>query len=287
MLYTFNERDIMTDLEFRPARAEDADRIYSLYKSVVGDEHCVWSEDYPDMREIRHDTETENLYLLTEGGKLIGAISILPENELDPAGAWEICGSHCREIARVVISKDFRGRALALDMVNKIAEKLSARGVLAIHLAVEKNNLPAVKTYLKAGFTTVGAADMYGHSYLLMEKLLATVHKMKLKPEPFRLMSCGSKTIELRLLDEKRERIRVSDIIEFACTDGGEKITAKVTALHKFASFEELYAALPVSKFGYNEDELAAASAADMEAYYSRDEQKKYGVVGIELFLLK
>ena len=38
---------------------------------------------------------------------------------------------------------------------------------------------------------------------------------MQLHPEPFELIKNGNKTIELRLLDEKRKRIRKGDIILF------------------------------------------------------------------------
>ncbi len=42
---------------------------------------------------------------------------------------------------------------------------------------------------------------------------------------------------------------------------------------------------LPLLQCGYTEDELATASPADMDAYYSPDRQARYGVVGIELQL--
>jgi hypothetical protein len=35
---------------------------------------------------------------------------------------------------------------------------------------------------------------------------------------------------------------------------------------------------------GYTEDDIDTAHPSDMEQYYSVEEQKKYGVVGIELF---
>ena len=40
-------------------------------------------------------------------------------------------------------------------------------------------------------------------------------HRMKLKPEPFQKMREGKKTIELRLYDEKRQKVQVGDQIEF------------------------------------------------------------------------
>ncbi len=66
-------------------------------------------------------------------------------------------------------------------------------------------------------------------------------HQMKLCPEPFELIRTGNKTIELRLNDEKRQKIRIGDIVEFTQTETGEKLTAEVTDLFQFDSFAELY----------------------------------------------
>lgn len=82
---------------------------------------------------------------------------------------------------------------------------------------------------------------------------LQMLHQMKLKLSPFEKIKNGSKTIELRLYDEKRQRVSIGDFIEFTCLDDPkQKIQTRVTALHRFNSFAELYAALPKEKLGYN-----------------------------------
>ena len=110
---------------------------------------------------------------------------------------------------------------------------------------------------------------------------------MKLHSEPFEMIKSGRKTIELRLWDEKRRKIRPGDTIVFTNTVSGETLEASVKALHRFDSFEELYKQLPLLKCGYTEEDIATARCCDMESYYSTDEQAKYGVVGIELFPLE
>ena len=106
---------------------------------------------------------------------------------------------------------------------------------------------------------------------------------MKLRQTPFEMIKSGEKTIELRLYDEKRQSVAVGDDIEFTCVESGETLVRKVEALHVFASFAELYSALPLEKCGYTEENIASASPSDMEKYYSREEQSRFGVVGIEL----
>ncbi len=109
------------------------------------------------------------------------------------------------------------------------------------------------------------------------------IHKMKLNPQPFKMIKNGKKTIELRLLDEKRKQIEIGDRIIFTNAENGETITASVTALHRFDTFEELYENLPLLKCGYTLENVSKASFRDMEDYYPAEKQAQYGVVGIEL----
>lgn len=109
------------------------------------------------------------------------------------------------------------------------------------------------------------------------------LHKMKLKKEPFEKIKNGSKTVELRLNDEKRQKVQIGDFVEFSCLDEPKKKNqTRVTALHHFGSFAELFSAIPKEKFGYASDETLDSNF--MDEYYTREEQEKYGVLGIELY---
>jgi len=106
---------------------------------------------------------------------------------------------------------------------------------------------------------------------------------MKLHPLPFSQIECGNKTIELRLYDEKRQKIKIGDTILFTNTEDTQKtLTVRVTALHPFPSFQALYAALPLTKCGYTADTVEKANYRDMQNYYSIQEEAMLGVVGIE-----
>ena len=130
------------------------------------------------------------------------------------------------------------------------------------------------------------AADLFprcAHVESVVCLTRTAVHEMKLKPSPFEMIASGAKTIELRLLDEKRQRITEGDTIIFTNNVSGEKIRKRVKKLHRFDSFQKLYKALPLLQCGYTAEDIDTASPSDMEQYYSAEEQKKYGVVGIEL----
>ena len=107
-------------------------------------------------------------------------------------------------------------------------------------------------------------------------------HELRLNNEPFQSIKSGTKTIELRLYDEKRKLIKVGDTITFFNRANNlESLIVKVVNLHKFKNFSELYKTLDKTKLGYKQNEKALPS--DMEQYYSKEEQSKFGVVGIEI----
>lgn len=107
------------------------------------------------------------------------------------------------------------------------------------------------------------------------------LHKMKLQNGPYCMINNGTKTIELRLYDEKRKKIKVNDIIEFTNITTMEGIKVIVLDLYRYASFEELYKNFDKLELGYEVDK--PANYSDMEKYYPKEEQDKYGVLGIRI----
>ena len=106
-------------------------------------------------------------------------------------------------------------------------------------------------------------------------------HEMRLHDVPFKKIQAGTKTIEMRLYDEKRQMIQVGDEIEFTSRTTGDKQLTEVCAIHLFNTFAEIYRDFDKISLGYDIDEKA--SFTDLEKYYSKEEQEKYGVVGIEI----
>ena len=110
--------------------------------------------------------------------------------------------------------------------------------------------------------------------------------KMKLNEAPFAQIKNGEKTVELRLNDEKRSTVNVGDEIKFVlATDDTQLIRARVIALHKYASFRELFEAgfLESTGFGGYTVDMACER---MRAYYTAEQEQKYGALGIEIELI-
>ena len=107
------------------------------------------------------------------------------------------------------------------------------------------------------------------------------IHKMKLQESPFERIKNGTKTVEFRLYDEKRSKIKIGDQIEFSkLPDLQETILVDVLDLYREDTFENLF-----KKIFTDEDEIKRKTTS-MYQYYSHNEEKQYGVVGIKISLI-
>jgi ribosomal protein S18 acetylase RimI-like enzyme len=150
----------------------DADQVLALYQSVTGNEFCTWNREYPGMHEILADYESDDLFVIRKDTEIIGAISIVPENELDDLNFWTVKTGKVAEITRVAVAPEHQGRGLALKMVQEIEEILIDRGYKAVHLLAAVVNIPACHTYRKAGYHLLGECFMFGHRFCAFEKEL-------------------------------------------------------------------------------------------------------------------
>lgn len=104
------------------------------------------------------------------------------------------------------------------------------------------------------------------------------LHEMKLNENPFERMKNGTKTIEFRLNDEKRKKIKIGDKITFSKLPGlCEKLTVEVLELYNADTFENLFLKL------YNDSKIAKEKAKVMHEIYSEAKEKEFGVIGIKI----
>ena len=107
-----------------------------------------------------------------------------------------------------------------------------------------------------------------------------TTHQLKLAAEPFDAIVSGNKTIESRLYDAKRQRIQIGDRIIFTNRDNSEQtVTAEVVGLLRYATFRDLFSHNNPRKFGGDNVEWLENQISE---FYSIEDQKIYGVIGIE-----
>lgn len=111
------------------------------------------------------------------------------------------------------------------------------------------------------------------------------IHEMKLQPKFFDFIKKGTKRIELRLNDEKRQLINIGDTIEFLKEpEKKEKLETKVIGLLNYSSFNDLFSDFDIgilSDKSMTKEELLNV----LQEFYTIEKQKKYGVIGIRVKL--
>jgi ASC-1-like (ASCH) protein len=104
---------------------------------------------------------------------------------------------------------------------------------------------------------------------------------MKLDQKPFDKIKNGNKTIESRLFDDKRKKIKVEIYIEFKLKDDDSQvIRTNVINLYRFQTFNKLISKFGAKKFGWDKEKNVLA---ELKKFYSDEDEKKFGVLGIKI----
>ena len=102
-----------------------------------------------------------------------------------------------------------------------------------------------------------------------------------LDSDVFEVVKNGSKNIEVRVNDEKRRRLKVGDSFTFLKRpEETESLNAIVTSLDYYDNFEELVKHYEIKNLyleSYTKEEFLKL----LERFYSKEEQKEFGVVAI------
>lgn len=113
-------------------------------------------------------------------------------------------------------------------------------------------------------------------------------HSMKLLDTPFERIKSGKKTVEIRLFDEKRQKLRVGDTIKFLkLPDLTDKVKVEIVELLTYKSFKDLIDHYGMEYYGYPNDYSVNEFVKSIYTIYSKEQEKQYGVLGIRIKLLK
>ena len=107
------------------------------------------------------------------------------------------------------------------------------------------------------------------------------IYKMGLQNKYYKLVDQGNKIVELRLYDQKRKKLKVGNLIRFY--EEPERINyidTIITKLNKYNSFSE---ALENINMNLLTNESEEKYLDDLENYYKKEEQAKYGVIAITI----
>lgn len=184
--------------EFRRARREEAEEILQLYRSLIGTEYCVWTENYPTEREVEFDLSRNALFCLyeripeadegeqgarlSEGqtvgtlpvtrGRLMGVISMDDDPEVEALSCWSEDLTPVAELSRLGVAAEYQNRGIARILLQEAMAELKTQGYKAAHILVAKDNVKALRSYEKLHFSTAGECELFGHSYWCYERKL-------------------------------------------------------------------------------------------------------------------
>jgi len=107
------------------------------------------------------------------------------------------------------------------------------------------------------------------------------MHKLNVQEKYYNMLKQATKTIELRLLDDKRKNIKIGDVIEFSNNSNAkDTFLAQVVKLYQADSFEALCHKIDCRHAGFNTNQDLMMV---LEEFYSLERQKEFGVIGIEV----
>lgn len=98
----------------------------------------------------------------------------------------------------------------------------------------------------------------------------------------FDIVKTGIKDVEVRLNDEKRQKLKVGDILTFYKRPNDDEIISKVVKkLVYFNSFYEVANSYEMKRI-YLENCTKEDYIKLMNRFYTKEDEEKYGVVAIE-----
>ena len=109
----------------------------------------------------------------------------------------------------------------------------------------------------------------------------------RLDNDIFDIVKNESKNIELRLNDEKRQKLSVGDTITFLKRpDEIESITAKITKLEHYNNFDEVIDELPMERI-YKKNTSKEKFINIIRRFYTKEDEEKYGILAIYFTIIK
>lgn len=109
------------------------------------------------------------------------------------------------------------------------------------------------------------------------------LHQMGIYDEYFISIKEGKKTIEVRLNDDKRRKIKVGDTVEFIrIPEKNETFRVQVTKLRKYDTFEAMYNDIPFKEFdceGWTMKEMLDSTYE----IYTPEQEIKWGTIAITI----
>ena len=112
------------------------------------------------------------------------------------------------------------------------------------------------------------------------------IHEMNLNEKPFEEINSNIKKVELRLYDEKRQKIKLNDYIIFhKVTDENQMLKVKVVGLLRYNTFEDLFKNVDYNICGSANS--LSEKLQNIHKIYSKEQEEKNGILAISIEKVK
>ena len=118
---------------------------------------------------VRYCPRNALFVMKNECGRIIAAISIDKDEEVDALPCWSGELKPSAEFSRLCVSRDMQNKGIAKQMIGYVFEILRKKGKRSVHILVREGHSAALALYSAVGFGTVGECTMFGKKFVCME----------------------------------------------------------------------------------------------------------------------
>ena len=170
--------------QLRKAELNDLEEITALFKNAVEKmitNHIFqWDEIYPTRQDFEEDIRLEQMYLMTDQGKILSVFVINQQcDEQYQTGKWAYDESGAVVIHRFCVNPYCQNKGIGKKTIVCAEEMLSKRGFTSIRLDAFPPNFIALRLYASLGYQKVGEVHFRKGLFYLYEKPLPGKTKEK------------------------------------------------------------------------------------------------------------
>ena len=105
---------------FEHVKESEADKVLSLYRSLVGTPFCAWTADYPARSDVEFDLFRNALFCLRdeETGEIAGVISIDQDPKVESLTCWTPELQPGRELSRLGVRETYQNQGIARKLMD-------------------------------------------------------------------------------------------------------------------------------------------------------------------------
>lgn len=149
------ENEVRESMGLRLAETEDLPEIRRMFEGVIawmdGEGIRIWDEVYPSAA-FPADIDNRRLYLLEDGGEMLGAFALSAEDESRGRMGWEKREAGALYLERLAVSAARPRQGIGKRLIRQAAALARDRGAEYLRLLVVDYNRPAIRLYEKCGF---------------------------------------------------------------------------------------------------------------------------------------